>query len=107
MDLAQRATATGQTLAQRVTEITMTEVKYARVVKCYTSELSRIELSSMHDSAASKIVLVIIRFLVTLAGGVKKENQAPRGKLERRISEWIKKGGIKSDEDAASVVSDA
>ena len=64
-------------------------VKICRLVRCWDPEKMRLELNCRPDSQEFQVMQCILEMAILHLGGIKKEGQAPRGRLERGISRGL------------------
>ena len=65
------------------------QIKFCKVTECFKSANHKIEVLAVPGSTAEKIVQEAIAFLAVEAGGSQKPSVAPKGRLERVVSDWV------------------
>ena len=90
-------TGTEEELIQQKRNILSREVEVCIVKKCWNPALARIELCTSHNTQSEAAMEAMLRVMKKIAEGDEKQNQAPRGAMERRIQRWVDKvsGGKK------------
>ena len=67
------------------------QVRVCRVAKCWNPALARLEVNLKPGCSAENAHAAMVKMLCSLAQGVIKPQQAPKGDLERRIQAVLDK----------------
>ena len=70
-------------------ELMLTEIKLAKCSLCWDKVHQKLELSAVPGTPTYQVLETVQKALVKYAAGEKKLSQAPKGRLERKIAEWI------------------